>query len=301
MQSAPSQPSLDEGASPSFCAGRQLSELAHALLWTLLHDCPQCPSRALLAKVAQSPIPMAVSIRHLNRWRAAWQLNRRKGRPRRAPDQRPVATGAEVVQVTPRLSYVGGHLFAVWLDQQGLFGTVVKQLQQTVEAHKRAHPGDDLALLHHRAQTLRRRFQALFFAPLVGIDRLTAFDTHEHPLGTLLGRGYHSATLHQFLGQLERVGAAEALRPALLPETAGQITYVDGVMLAYWSRLSMHKGKITMLGRIMAGSQALIAHNDKGQALFVTYHPPDVHISQVIVAYCHQVAKTTGVPLFVVH
>ncbi len=182
MQSAPSQPSLDEGSSPSFCAGRQLSEVAQALLWTLLHDDPQCPSRALLAKVAPSQIPIAVSIRHLNRWRAAWQLNRRKGRPRRAPDQRPVAAGAEVVHVTPRLSYVGVHLFATWLDQQGLFGAVVEQLTQVVEAHKHAHPGDDFALLHHRAQTLRRRFQALFFAPLVGIDRLTAFDTHEHPL-----------------------------------------------------------------------------------------------------------------------
>jgi len=184
MQSAPSQPSLDEGASPSFCAGRQLSEVAQALLWTLLHDDPQCPSRALLAKVAHSHIPIAVSIRHLNRWRAAWQLNRRKGRPRRAPDQRPVAAGAEVVHVTPRLSYVGVHLFATWLDHQGLFGTVVEQLMQVVEAHKHAHPGDDFALVHHRAQTLRRRLQALFFAPLVGIDRLTALDTHEHPLGT---------------------------------------------------------------------------------------------------------------------
>ena len=34
---------------------------------------------------------------------------------------------------------------------------------------------------------------------------------------TLLGRGYHSSTLSQFLGQLERVGAAEALMPALVP------------------------------------------------------------------------------------
>jgi hypothetical protein len=142
--------------------------------------------------------------------------------------------------------------------------------------------------------------QALFFAPLVGIEPLTRFDTHEHPLETLLGRGYHSSTLSQFLGQLERIDAAEALMPALLPPTAGQSTYVDGVMIAYWSRRSMHKGKITMLGRIMAGSQALIAHNEKGQALFVTYHPPDVHLSQVMVASCHQVAKATGVPLFVI-
>jgi hypothetical protein len=300
MQSAPRQPSLDEGSSPSFCAGRQLSEVAQALLWTLLHDDPQCPSRALLAKVAHSQIPIAVSIRHLNRWRATWQLKRRKGRPRRGPDQRPVAAGAEVVHVIPRLSYVGVHLFATWLDQQGLFGTVVEQLTQVVEAHKHTHPGDDFALLHHRAQTLRRRFQALFFAPLVGIDRLTAFDTHEHPLGTLLGRGYHSSTLHQFLGQLERVGAAEALMSTLLVDKAGQFIYVDGHRIAYWSRRSMHKGKITMLGRIMAGSQAVIAHDAAGQAVFVAYYPPDLHISQVIVAYCQQVALATGSALFVI-
>ena len=82
-------------------------------------------------------------------------------------------------------------------------------------AHKQTHPDDDFALLHHRESTLLRRFEALFFAPLLGIDRLPGFDTHEHPLQTLLGRGYQSSTLRQFLGQLERVGAADALRPVL--------------------------------------------------------------------------------------
>jgi len=52
-----------------------------------------------------------------------------------------------------------------------------------------------LALWHHRERTLLRRFQALFFAPLLGIETLGGFDTHEHPLGTLLGRGSHSTTL----------------------------------------------------------------------------------------------------------
>ena len=159
MQSAPSQRSLAEGASPSFGAGRQRGEVAQALLGTLRHDDPQGPSRVLRDTVAQNQRPIAVRIRPLNRWRAAWQINRRQGRPRRAPDQRPVAAGAEVVHGTPRLSSVGGPLFAVWLDQQSLFGTVVKQLTQTVEAHQRAHPGDDCALRHHREQTLRRRFQ----------------------------------------------------------------------------------------------------------------------------------------------
>jgi len=211
-----------------------------------------------------------------------------------------VASGAALVQITPRLSFVGVHLLAHWLDQQETFGPIIGRLQQTIQAHKRVHPADDFALLHHHELTLRRRFQTLFFAPLLGIEKLTAFDTHEHPLQTLVGRGYHSATLNQFLGQLERINAADTLMPALLPHQAGQITYVDGHMIAYWSRVSMHKGKITMLGRIMAGSQAVIAHNEAGQALFVTYYPPDLHLSQVIVAYCQKVALATGTALFVI-
>ena len=117
---------------------------------------------------------------------------------------------------------------------------------------------------------------------------------------TLQGRSYHSSTLTQFLGQLERIDAAEALLPALLPPNAGTLSYVDGHMLAYWSRVPMHKGKITMLGRIMAGSQAVIAHNAAGYALFVAYYPPDLPLSQVIVAYCHKVALATGSALFVI-
>ena len=62
----------------------------------------------------------------------------------------------------------------------------------------------------------------------------------------------------------------------------------------------MHKGKITMLGRIMAGSQAVIAHDDAGQALFVAYYPPDIHLSRVVLAYCQQVALATGRTLFVI-
>jgi len=192
------------------------------------------------------------------------------------------------------------HLFAHWLDQQESLAPVVARLMQAIEVYKQTYPDDDFALLHHREQTLLRRFQALLFAPLVGIETLTGFDTHEHPLQTLLGRGYHSSTLTQFLGHLERIDAAEALMPALVPDTAGQITYVDGHMIAYWSRVSMHKGKITMLGRIMAGSHAVIAHNEAGHALFVAYYPPDIHVSQVIVAYCHQVALATGTALFVI-
>ena len=269
MHLAPSQRTLDQDSSPSFCAGRKLGVVEQALLWSLLHENPQCPSRMLLDEVAQTQAPLPVSVRQFNRLRVKWQLQRGKGRPRRAPAHVPVASGAAVVQMMPRLSCVGVHLFAHWLDQRETCGPVVAQLQQAIAAHKRAHPDDDFALLHHREQTLRRRFQALLYAPLCGIETLTAFDTHEHPLQTLLGRGYHSSTLSQFLGQLERLHAAEALMPTLVPDKAGQITYVDGHMIAYWSRVSMHKGKITLLGRIMAGSQAVMAQSDTGHAVWV--------------------------------
>jgi hypothetical protein len=300
MPLTPSQRTLDEDASPSFCAGRKFGEVAQSLVWTVLQEDPECPSRVLLDKVAHRQRPMAVSIRQLNRWRVTWQCNRRRGRPRQSVSRPSVPSPGEVVQVVPHLSFVGVHLFAHWLEQQGAFAPVVARLQQAIEAHKRTHPDDDCALLHHREQTLLRRFQALFFAPLLGIEKLTAFDTHEHPLPTLLGRGYHSATLNQFLGHLERIHAAQMLMPALVPAQASHITYVDGHMIAYWARRPRHKGKITMLGRIMAGSQAVIAHNEAGHALFVAYHPPDMPLSHIIVAYCQQVALATGSALFVI-
>ena len=78
------------------------------------------------------------------------------------------------------------------------------------------------------------------------------------------------------------------------------MTYVDGPMIAYGSRRSMHQGKITLLGRLMAGSHAVIAHDDTGHAVYVEYHPPDIHLSQVIVAYCPQVALATGHSLCVI-
>jgi hypothetical protein len=62
----------------------------------------------------------------------------------------------------------------------------------------------------------------------------------------------------------------------------------------------MHKGKITMRGRIMAGSQAVIAHEETGQAVFVASYPPDLHLSQVIVAYGQKVAEASGSVVFVI-
>ena len=55
-----------------------------------------------------------------------------------------------------------------------------------------------------------------------------------------------------------------------------------------------------MLGRIMAGSQAVIAHDDAGQAVFVGSYPPDIHVSQIMLISCQKVAEATGSTVFVI-
>jgi hypothetical protein len=106
------------------------------------------------------------------------------------------------------------------MQQYGSVRAVIPLLQQAIRAYSTQHPEEDFPLLHHQEQTLLLRFQALFYAPLFGIKKLTEFDVKEHSLGTLQGKSYQSATLRQFLGHLERIEAAEALMPALLPATA---------------------------------------------------------------------------------
>src|SRR5258705_803316 len=300
MQLTHGQRSIGDDLNPDFYAGRKLGEMEQALLWSLLQGEPGCPSRVLLDKAAKRQMVIAVSLRHVNRWRAAWGLNRRQGRPGHADGHRPVVSGAEVVRGTPSVACVGVHVFAHWLDQQEAFAPVVAHLTQAAQAHKQRHPDDDFALLHHRKSTLLHGFQALFYAPLLGIDRLSEFDTREHPLQTLIGHGYQSSTLSQFLGQLERVDAAESLMSVLVADRAGSLIYVDGDRIAYWTLQSMHKRKITMLGRIMAGFQARVAHDDAGPAVFLGYYPPPNHMSHVIVAYCQKVALATGSALFVI-
>jgi hypothetical protein len=205
-----------------------------------------------------------------------------------------------LVKLTAHVSSIGVHLFAAWMDEQEVFGQVVMLLQHRIQSFRHERAGVDFALLHHRADTLLRRFQALFYAPLFGIEKLTEFDVTEHSLATLLGSSYQSSTLSQFLGHLERIDAGKALLPALVPADAGAIGYVDGHMIAFWSKASMHKGKITMVGRIMAGSQAVIAHNQEGQAVFIEYYAPDIRMPRMIVSYCQQVSAATGIEVFVI-
>ena len=69
MHPAPSKRTLAEGPSPPLYAGRKIGAVEKALLWQLLHEEPQCPSRVLLDTVAQRQVPIAVSVRQINRLR----------------------------------------------------------------------------------------------------------------------------------------------------------------------------------------------------------------------------------------
>jgi hypothetical protein len=300
MPLAQAQPTSSRSSSPTFYDARKLDAVQKAWLWQLLQDDPSCPSRVVLQKAAGRHQVISISTRHLNRLRRKWGVNRPRGRPCQADSRLPVPSGSNVVQVNPQMSFVGVHLFAHWLDQQNAFAALVDRLREQTHAYQVANPQADFALLHHRDETLVRRLMALVLAPLLGIGRLSELDRHDHPLESLVGTGYHSSTLTQFVGQLERIDAARALVPMLCQASWGTVGYVDGHMIAYWSRVSMHKGKITMLGRIMAGSQAVVAHDQQGQAVFAEYHPPDTHLSHVIVPYCETVSQLTELRVFVI-
>ena len=75
---------------PEFCAGRKVTETHKALLWQLLNDDPNCPSRMVLDAVAETQVEISVTLRQINRLRKAWGLNRGKGRPRRAGCQKKI-------------------------------------------------------------------------------------------------------------------------------------------------------------------------------------------------------------------
>src|SRR2546428_7292965 len=144
MSLALRKPTLTEASSLPLEAGRKLGTVALAVVWQVLHENPQCPRRVVRDKVVQRQVTMNVSVRHLNRLRAKWKLNRPKGRPRHSGLSRPVCAVGALVQVTPHLSCVGVHLLARWLDQQGHFTPVVAGLKQAITLYQQHHADDAL-------------------------------------------------------------------------------------------------------------------------------------------------------------
>ena len=69
----------------------------------------------------EHPLTISVSPRHINRLRTKWNLNRPKGRLRQATGGSSEVLPATTVEVMPRMSFVGVHLFVHWLQQHDAF------------------------------------------------------------------------------------------------------------------------------------------------------------------------------------
>ena len=282
--------------SPLFHNGYKLSFKIQAELWQILQLDLEAPTRALQSLLFSNTEQASVTVRQLNRVRKKWGVSRKRGRPfsKTASGHKP----AEVIQFKPIVPAIGLQIFSIWLESQPLWETIAGKLSEQISSYRQAHPEADFPLLHHSNETLIKRFKALFFAPLLGIKRLIEYDRRQHVLKSIIGRSYQSSTLNQYLGQLDRIGATIPVIASA--DDLGKLNYVDGHMIAYWGKQSMHKGKITMLGRVMPGSQAVITHNENGQATFVDYYQPDIHLTKVIVDYCQSVSAQTNGQLFII-
>ena len=279
---------------------KKVTEDQQLMLYKWIQEDPTCPSQKLIERARQSGINLRITLRHLNRIRSNWGYSCPKGRPKGKKNINHSDIGQELVKIETDLPFVGVHLFAEWVESHGGFAVVLLILRKAIEAWCVDNPDESFPLLNHSDETLMLRFKALFYAPLLGIGKLTELDYKEHALATLIGRTYQTTTLVQYLGQLERINADKMLVDILLPSESGRFCYIDGHMIAFWSTVPMHKGKITMLGRIMAGSQAVVAHDDNGQAVYVEYHAPDMRMPNMIIDYCGHIVEATGIDMFVI-
>ncbi len=288
----------NELAVPEFRDGTKLTAEKQVTLWTQVRANPTLTSCAIL-KLAGSP---DVTVRHCNRLRIGWGLNRPKGRPRKSDPESQSENLPAPVRQEENIPCVGVHIFSCYMEMQETYAMILEQLKLAIEFYIDENPADSFPLLDHKDDTLMRRFKALFFAPLFGVGKLIEYDVKEHALRTVIGNGFQSSTLNQFLGNLERIDAAQWLMNALIAFNVHgyNICFIDGHMIPFWSSVSMHKGKITMLGRIMPGSQAVVAHIETGQAVYFDYHPPDTRLPSIILDYCAEIAALTGIGIFVI-
>ena len=290
--------SIETFLRPPLASGYKLIGAQKDLLWNMLQGDPGISSIELLQRFEAISGRISITVRHLNRLRLSWGLSGRRGRPIRSKQVASSASG-EVVYVEFNLLYVGIHLFADWMEGEGRFVGVIELLLHWVEVYTQEHPDESFPLLNHRFFTMEQRFKALFYAPLFGVKKLSELDLKEHPLQTLIGQDYQSSTLNQFLGQLERVNVGEPLME-FLAQGGGQIGYIDGHLIPFWTSRCLHKGKITMLGRVMAGTNAVIAHDEKGESLLAELYSPDFHMNEFILEYCQQIVSHSGIEQFVI-
>ena len=76
---------------------------------------------------------LSLSVKYIGCGRPGGSIEGKGGHAAPALTKKSASQG-KLVSVTPRLSCVGVHVFAHWLDQQQAFAPVVAQLTQAVHA-----------------------------------------------------------------------------------------------------------------------------------------------------------------------
>lgn len=289
---------------PSFVHGRRHSRNTQALLWQQCQLQPQSASRTIIMQLQTTQSAKLPSIRHLNRLRRLWGCSRKVGRPgaasRRHLSCEQSKENGPSVRVESGIMGLGISLFASWLEKQGIFEKLLSLLLAAVNCYKQSHPEASFPLLFHRDQTLLTRFKALLLAPLFGLAKLSEIDYKPHDLGYAVGSQLCASTLEQYLSQLAHIATGPVLAKMLPQQTQGLLGYIDGHMIPYWTGKKMHKGKITMLGRIMPGSNLVATHDENGKAVYFEYISPDIRLPKMILDYCQRCMKQTGLSSFVI-
>lgn len=257
-----------------------------------------CENREITSPALLSQFPhLEIRVGQINRVRNEWGLSRRQGRPDKNADSKEERSRLQAFQHLPK---AGAKFFSIWLGQQTELQEVLQAIYLHVERYKKEYPNEDFRLLHTSKHTIAKKWMALVMLPSLGIQKLTELDYCQHDMDRVLGYSYKASTLIQFLGDLERIAVGGTLKSTLAGAAEGQFCYIDGHMIALWSRVKMHKGRITMLGRIMPGSKCVIAHDQSGQAIGFDYCPPDTHLSHIVEDYCREIVALTGIRNFII-
>ena len=246
-----------------------------------------------------------ITENQLNRIRKEWGLERKRGRPKgkNQTQSPPVEEKARPkIWHCLHLPKIGLRLFALWMEQTQRHVPVLETIYELIAEYKKEHPEENFRLLRHSKETIARKWKALSILGLAGIKKLSELDYHQHDLDRILvdGYSYSYSSLRQFLAELERVNAGASLKNLLSRSVNGEWAYIDGHMIAYWAKIKMHKGYITMLGRIMSGSKLVVTHDKDGNAIGFDYYSPDTHLINVIEDYCQSIVDLTGVKNFVI-
>ncbi|MCP4403288.1 MAG: hypothetical protein GY801_39020, partial [bacterium] len=139
-----------------------------------------------------------------------------------------------------------------------------------------------LRILHLSKATIRRYTLALFSLPLVTTNgRVSRVDAPKgNALQYLCGVNYKAATLDKHVRELKYLQVSEQVIEATArfwigfwssrtpSENLFACYYLDGNTKALWSSKPCHKGKVTMLGRVMNCLEQVFIHDSQGHPLY---------------------------------